>query len=381
MKAIRHILAACLVSTAAIQPLLAETGVTDSTITLGMSAPLTGPASGHGQELKNVISAYLEQVNKRGGVNGRKLQLTVLDDGYEAEKAVANTKTLIETNKVFALLGYYGSTAMTDAMNKVFGPARVPMIGGISGAMSLRQPPAGNPNNRYMFVQRASYADEAEAIGTQLTTLGLKNIAVFYQNDGFGKAGLEGLTNALKKSNLTPSATGTVERNSEDISKAVEAIAKATPQAVVMVTLFKPSAAMVKALRKANQSPMFMTLSPVGADQLTQELGNDARGIGISQVMPYPWNDIIPIVKEYQQLVGKQTPFSYMSFEGFVIAKVAVEGIRKAGKDLSREKLVSALEGMNQDFGGYRVSFSSNNHAGSQYVQLTVIGPGGKLIK
>ncbi len=236
---------------------------------------------------------------------------------------------------------------MTEAMNKVFGPAKVPMIGGISGAMSLRQPPAGNPNNRYMFSQRASYADEAEAIGNQLATLGLKNIAVFYQNDGFGKAGLEGLTTALKKHNLAPSATASVERNSEDISKAVETISKASPQAVVMVTLFKPTAALVKALHKANQSPMFMTLSPVGAEQLTQELGNDARGIGISQVMPYPWNDTVPVVKEYQHFIGKQGPYTYMSMEGFIIAKLAVEAIRKAGgKELSREKLVSTLEGI-----------------------------------
>lgn len=382
MKAIRLILVACLLGLASSQPSLAETGVTDTTITLGMSAPLTGPASGHGQELKNVITAYFDQVNKNGGINGRKLQLTVMDDGYEAEKAVANSKTLIETNKVFALLGYYGSVSITESMTKVFGPAHVPLIGGISGAMSLRLPPAGNPHNRYMFSQRASYADEAEAIGTQLATLGLKNIAVFYQNDGFGKAGLEGLTTALKKHNLTPSATGTVERNSEDIGKAIEAIAKVNPQAVVMVTLYKPAAAMVKALRKANQNPMFMTLSPVGADQLTQELGNDARGIGISQVMPFPWNDTIAIVKEYQHLVGKQAPYSYMSLEGFVIAKMAAEAIRKAGgKELTREKLVSTLESMNQDFGGYRISFGPNNRAGSQYVQLTVIGAGGKLVK
>ena len=382
MKAIRLILSACLLGLTACQAAFAETGVTDTSITLGMSVPLTGPASAHGQELKAVIGNYFEQVNKSGGVNGRKLQLTVLDDAYDPEKAVANTTTLIETNKVFALLGYYGSTALTDAMNKAFGPAKVPMIGGISGAMSLRQPPAGNPNNRYMFIQRASYADEAEAIGTQLATLGLKNIAVFYQNDGFGKAGLEGLTTALKKHNLTPSATASVERNSTDIGKAVEVIAKAAPQAVVMVTLFKPTAAMVKALRKANQSPMFMVLSPVGADQLTQELGADARGIGISQVMPYPWNDTLPIAKEYQHFIGKQGTYSYMSMEGFIIAKLAVEAIRKAGaKDLTREKLVTALESINQDFGGYRIAFSPSNHAGSQFVQLTVIGAGGKLIK
>lgn len=382
MKAIRHLLSACLILSVTVQASLAENGVTDNAIALGMSVPLSGPASAQGQELKKIISTYFDQVNKSGGINGRKIQLNVMDDAYDPEKTVANTRTLIENDKVFALLGYYGSTAITDAMNKVFGPAKVPMIGAISGAMSLRQPPATHPNNRYMFSQRASYADEAEAIGTQLATLGLKNIAVFYQNDGFGKAGLEGLSSALKKHQLTPSATGTVERNSDDIGKALEAIAKVNPQAVVMITLHKPTAAMVKALRKANQSPMVMTLSPVSAEQLSQELGSEARGIGIAQVMPYPWNDTVAIVKEYRQFVGKQGPYSYTGLEGYVIAKIAVDALRKAGgKDLTREKLVSTLEGMNQDLGGYRVAFNPNSRSGSQFVQLTVIGPGGKLIK
>jgi len=381
MKAIRLTLAACAFGLASFFPVHAETGVTDSTITLGMSIPLTGPAGSHGQEIKNVIGSYFEQVNKGGGVNGRKLQLVALDDGYDATKAVANTKTLIETNKVFALIGYYGTSSIDDAMNKAFGPAAVPMIGGISGAMSLRQTPSTNPNNKFMFNLRASYADEAEAIGTQLVTLGMKNIAVFYQNDGFGKAGLDGLTAALKKHNLSPVATGTVERNSEDIGKALDTIAKANPQAVVMVTLYKPAALLVKGLHKSGLGPMFMTLSPVGADQLTMELGNDARGIGISQVMPYPWNDTVTVVKEYQRMIGKSTPPSYMGMEAFIIAKTATEAIRKLGKDVTREKLVATLESLNQDVGGYRVGFSGNSRSGSHFVELTVLGANGKLMK
>ena len=382
MKPLQRVLISSLAALALFGTARAETGVTDSAITLGMSLPLSGPAIAHGQEIKNVVSAYFEQVNKAGGVNGRKIELVTLDDGYETERTVANTKTLIANNKVFALLGYYGSTPITEAMNNVFGPAGVPMLGAVSGAMTLRQPPASNHNNRFMFNLRASYADEAEAIGNQLVTLGMKNIAVFYQNDGFGKAGLEGLTAALKKHNLTPSAVGTVERNSDDISKAVDAIAKANPQAVVMVTLFKPTAAMVKALHKAGQYPSFMTLSPVGADQLNQELGNEARGIGISQVMPYPWNDTVAVVKEYQRVTGKSGNYSYMGMEAYIMARTTVEALRKAGgKDISREKLIAAMEGLNQDLGGYRVAFGPNNRSGSRYVELTVIGPGGKLMK
>ena len=186
----------------------AETGVTDSTITLGMSAPFTGPNGVYGMQMREAMTTYFDQVNKSGGVNGRKIELITIDDGYETDRTVANTKSLIQEKQVFALIGYYGSSPTTEAMNKVFGPAKVPLVGTISGAGTLREAPSANPNNKYMFNVRASYADEAEAIVTQMLALGLKNIAVFYQNDGFGKSGLDGVTNALKRANLAPVAVG-----------------------------------------------------------------------------------------------------------------------------------------------------------------------------
>ncbi|MGE5469444.1 MAG: ABC transporter substrate-binding protein [Bacteroidota bacterium] len=361
---------------------MAEPGVTDSSISLGMSAPLSGPNGAYGLDMRQTIQAYFEQINKSGGINGRKLDLVALDDGYETERTLANTKTLINDKHVFALLSYYGSSPTTEAMNGVFGPARVPLVGTISGAMTLREPISSNANTRYMFNVRASYADETEAIVNQLVSLGLKNIAVFYQNDGFGKSGLDGVTQALKKYNLAPSAIGTVERNSLDVSKAVEPIAKTNPQAVIMVTLYKPTAAFVKAMKKAGQAPMFMTLSPVGTEQLIQELGPDARGIGISQVAPYPWNDIVPVVHDYQRLFAKGGAYSYYGMEAYLMARTMVEGLRRAGKDLTREKLTTALEGMNNvDFGGYRVNYGANSRVGSRHVELTVVGAGGKILK
>lgn len=380
-KAARFALAGWLCATAAVA---AEVGVTDSTVTIGMSSPFSGPNGAYGLEMKEAIGAYFEHLNKTGGVNGRKLELIALDDGYETERTVANTRKLINEHGVFALLQYYGSSPTTQAMNDVFGPARVPLVGTISGAGTIRVSPRENANNRYMFNIRASYADETDAIVSQLVSLGLKNIAVFYQNDGFGLSGLEGVTAALKKHNVTPSAVGTVERNSLDVDAAVKAIAKAAPQAVVMVTLFKPTAAFVKAMRKVGQNPQFMTLSPVGADLLAKELGNDARGIGISQVMPYPFNDTTPVVREYQRLLQakKNTNYSYYGIEGYITAKVLVEAIRKTGKDLTREKLVQTLEGMsNLDVGGYRVNFSPSERSGSKYVDLTVIGSGGRVLR
>jgi ABC-type branched-subunit amino acid transport system substrate-binding protein len=356
----------------------AEAGITDSTITLGMSSPFSGPNAAYGLEMKEVINAYLQQINRNGGINGRKLELVALDDGYETDRSVANTKKLINDYKVFALLGYYGSSPTTAAM-EVFSAARVPLVGTISGADSLR-----TPVNRFMFHVRASYADETEAIVAQLVSLGIRRIAVFYQNDGFGRSGFDGATNALKRFDLKPVAAGTIERNSLDVSAAVAAIAKADAQAVVMVTLYKPTALFVQQMHKAGQHPQFITLSPVGADLLVKELGTEARGIGISQVMPYPWNKAMPLVKEYQRLLLQQTKqesFSYYGVEAYAATKVLVEALEKAGRNLTREKLVGALEAMTSlDLGGYTVSYSPLNHNGSKFVELTVIGNNGRVL-
>jgi ABC-type branched-subunit amino acid transport system substrate-binding protein len=359
----------------------AEPGVTENTIIMGMSSPFSGPNGAYGTDMRGVIERYFDQVNKSGGVNGRKINLVALDDGYETDRTVANTNTLINDKKVFGLMAFYGSSPTTEAMNKVFGPARVPLVGTISGAGTLREPISQNPGSNYMFNIRASYANETEAIVNQLVSLGLKNIAVFYQNDGFGKSGLEGVTAALKKHNLTPMVAATVERNSVEVKPAVDAIAKANPQAVVMVTLYKPTAAFVTAMKKAGQNPMLMTLSPVGTEQLVAELGADARGIGISQVMPYPWNSVVPMVRDYQKLVGAKGGYSYYGIEAYVTARITVDALKKAGKDLTREKYIAALESTNADLGGFTVAFSGTSRQGSRFVEMTVVGPGGKVLK
>ncbi|HNC52225.1 MAG TPA: ABC transporter substrate-binding protein [Accumulibacter sp.] len=362
--------------------LAGEVGVTDSTILIGMTAPFSGPSGAYGLDMKTVINAYFRQINDAGGIHGRRLDLRAIDDGYETERTLVNTRNLIAQEKVFALLASYGSSPTTAAMNEVFGIARVPLVGTISGADSIRQSPKDNPNNRYMFNVRASYANETEAIVNQLTSLGFKNIAVLYQNDGFGKSGLDGVVAALKKHGQAPSAVATVERNSVDVGQAVQTIAKANPQAVIMVTLYKPTAAFVRAMRKIGQTPQFMTLSPVGADLLVQELGDEARGIGISQVMPYPWNDATPIVREYQRLLGPNGKPSYYGLEAYAMAKLLVDAIRKTGKDLTREKFIATLENMqNHDLGGYRVSYSANDRLGSRFVDLTVVGSGGRVLR
>jgi ABC-type branched-subunit amino acid transport system substrate-binding protein len=362
----------------------ADQGITESSITLGMSAPLSGPNGAYGTDMLQTIQSYFDSINKSGGIHGRSIELVAMDDGYETERTLANTNALIKDKSVFALLSFYGSSPTTEAMNKVFGPARVPLVGTISGAGTLREPVSANPNSRYMFHVRTSYANETSVIVNHLTSLGITRVAVFYQNDGFGKSGLEGISKALERRNLEPVSVGTVERNSLDVSNAVDTIAKSNPQAVIMVTLYKPTAAFMKAMKQAGQNPMFMTLSPVGTEQLVQELGSlDPRGLGISQVVPYPWKSSVPVVHEYQRFSSKPGKYSYYGLEGYLMARTMVEGLsRMGGKDPSRERLVSALETMRDvDFGGFRVSYSPTSHMGSGFVELTVLGQGGKILK
>ena len=363
---------------------MADPGVTDTTITLGMSAPLSGPNGAYGVDMRQTIEAYFDSINKSGGVHGRKLELLVLDDGYETGRTVANTRTLIDDKNVFALLSFYGSSPTTEAMNKVFGPAKVPLVGTISGAGTLREPISSNANSRYMFHVRTSYADETAVIVKHLTGLGITRIAVFYQNDGFGKSGLDGVSAALRQHNLVPVAVGTVERNSVDVSRAVETIAKSNPQAVIMVTLYKPTAAFIVAMKQAEQYPMFMALSPVGTEQLIQELGGASpRGLGISQVVPYPWSAASPVVREYQKFSAKPGVYSYYGMEGYLMARTMVEGLKRTpAKDFTRERLVTALETLNNmDLGGFKLNYSPTVRQGSSFVELTVLGPNGKLLK
>jgi ABC-type branched-subunit amino acid transport system substrate-binding protein len=347
-------------------------GVSGDTILIGQSAALSGPAEELGKEMKAGAEAYFDAVNKSGGINGRKIKLVSLDDGYEPERAAANTKTLINENKVLALFGYVG-TPTSNASLPIFTEAKVPFIGAFTGAQSLR-----DPYNRYIFNVRASYFDETEAIVGHLVQQGIKNIGVFYQNDAYGKAGLAGVERALKKRNLEIAITATVERNTVDVSKAVEALAKSKTGAVIMISAYKSCAAFIKEMKRVGALQQYWNVSFVGSRALSNELGDDGRGVQISQVVPFPWQDSIPIVREYQKRIGGAQKTSFTSLEGYIAAKVLVEGMRRAGKNLNRESLVDGLAGLGKvDLGGFTVHYAADNHNGSSFVDLTIISRGG----
>jgi ABC-type branched-subunit amino acid transport system substrate-binding protein len=344
-------------------------GVTDTTITLGQGAVLTGPAQELGIQMRDGALAYFNHINAKGGVHGRKIVLKSVDDGYEPAGAVAATKKLIEQEKVFALFGYVG-TPTFNAAAPILTEAKVPLVAAFTGAESLR-----DPLNRYVFNVRASYYDETEQIVNHLTSMSVNKIAVFYQNDAYGKAGLEGVVRALKRRNIEMAGTTTVERNTVDVAKAVEDMRKVQPQAIVMVSAYKSCAAFIREMKRAGMNPSFWNVSFVGSKALAKELDKEGRGVQISQVVPFPWDSSVPVVKEYQKLINPdgKTELNFSSLEGFISAKVMVEGLRRAGRNLTREGLIKALESMDAyDVGGFKISYSPQDHRGSRYVDLTI---------
>ena len=356
----------------------AETGVDAGFVTIGQSAALSGPAQELGSEMRLGAQTYFNLVNQAGGVFGRQIKLVSLDDGYEPDRAVANTKKLISEDKVFALFGYVG-TPTSNAALPIFTEAKVPFFGAFTGAESLR-----NPLNRYIFNIRASYFDETEKIIEQVTSVGGKNIAVFYQDDAYGKAGLAGVERALAKRSLKITSTGTIERNTVKVEAAVASLVPKQPDAIVMISAYKSSAAFVKAAKKAGYTGQFHNVSFVGSRALADELAAQGHGVAISQVVPFPFTPSLPIVAEYQKALkasGSSQP-SFTSLEGFIAARVFVEGLKRAGKDLTREKLISALESMNNvDIGGFNINFSPKSHNGSSFVDLTMIGRNKTFVK
>jgi ABC-type branched-subunit amino acid transport system substrate-binding protein len=356
----------------------AEDGVTANRILLGQAAVFSGPSAQLGIQMRNGIKAYLDYVNQHGGVNGRKIELVSEDDRYEPSVAPSASKKLIEEHKVFALLGYVG-TPTGVAHLPVVTQAKVPLVGMFTGAEALRA-----PINRYVFHVRASYYDETEKIVEQVVSTGGKKIAVFYQNDAYGEAGRKGTEIALNKRSMKIHSNGTVERNTLKVEDAVKTINSSEPDAVVMVGAYAACAEFIKQMKKAGSGATFYNVSFVGSKALADALGESGSGVAISQVVPFPWGTAVPVVKEYQALAAKSgfNDYNFSAMEGFLTAKVMVEGLRRAGKNPTRENLVDALERMQDvDLGGFYVSYSPKNHAGSRFVDLTIIGRNGKFLR
>lgn len=345
-------------------------------IILGQSAAFTGPAAQLGIQFHAGAKLHFDQLNAQGGIGGRSVEIRKLDDGYEPERCAENTRKLLD-DEVAALFGYIGTPTSIAAL-PLAAKAKVPFIAPFSGAMALR-----TPQNRYAFHIRASYNDETALIVRQLHNVGITKIAVFYQNDAYGKAGLDGVTLALAELKLKPLATATIERNSTDVAKAVATIHAAAPEAVIQISAYQASAAYIRAARKAGYGGGFYNVSFVGTQALADALGKDGAGVVVSQVVPSPYSGSKPISREFVEAARKTNgavQINFSSMEGFLAAKIMAEGLRRNGGKTGAEGIISALESINgQPFGGFNVNFSRSEHIASSFVEMSMLTGDGRI--
>ena len=359
-------------------PAAAEDGVTADTIVFGQAAVLEGPAAALGKGMQLGIQAAFEEANRAGGVNGRKLKLTSVDDGYEPDRAIAQTRKLIEEDKVFALIGAVG-TPTSAAAQPIATTAKVPFIGAFTGAGFLRNAKLENVINI-----RASYGAETEAWIRHLTEdLKVKKIAILYQDDAFGRAGLDGVKAAMQKRSMELVAEATYERNTVAVKSALLTLKRAEPEAVVMVGAYKPCAEFIKLARKVDFNPAFVNISFVGASALAKELGPEGKGVVVSQVVPFPWDTSLKVVADYQAALtaidAKAAP-EFVSLEGYLVGRLAIAALAKTGADPTREGLIRTIKETGKfDIGGLPMNFSATRNEGLDQVFMTVIQPDGSF--
>jgi ABC-type branched-subunit amino acid transport system substrate-binding protein len=356
---------------------LAETpGVTNNSILIGSCSALDGPAHFLGRQTVLGASAYLHMVNDDGGVFGRKIQLQAFDDSYDPDKAPACFKRMTKEG-VFAL-GFFVGTPTAKVYVPLAEQEKIPVVGLFTGAQLLYEPLKPEIIN-----VRASYYDETREQVDKLWEANVRKIAVIYQDDPFGKAVLDGVKLALQRHGASPAALGTFTRNTVDITEGLKAVMADRPQAVVIAGPYAPAAAIVKQAHREGWKPQFLSVSFIGTEEFIKEAGPDAEGMIITQVMPpYDRTDYATVVL-YRKYLEKYSPGeapTFVSLEGFVDAMVLVEGLKRAGKDLTREKFIAGIEsihGMNVGLGPrLMLSYSASDHKGFDDVYPTVVKDG-----
>jgi ABC-type branched-subunit amino acid transport system substrate-binding protein len=357
---------------------LADPGVSADVITLGQSTALSGPLGDLGQDLHKGAKVYFDALNARGGVNGRTIKLVTKDDVYDTKKTLENVESFIAADATFALFGTFG-TPNNEALIPVAQKAGLPVLMPLTGSRSIR-----GKSSEGTFNLRASYADEVERQVEHLFTLGTKKLAVAYQNNAFGKEFLAATLEAMERRKLKPLVAVSVENTGSDAALAIEKMLATNPEAVLLGLAGKPAIDVIRGVKQRQRGLQMYGLSVLGTPSNLRALGADGTGVSITQVVPFPLNSPLSLVREYQQAMtaAGHTDFSHLSLEGYINAKVTTEGLRRAGKALTRAGLVSALDSMrNYGVGGLDVSFGQGAASGSRFVELTMINSQGKLIK
>jgi ABC-type branched-subunit amino acid transport system substrate-binding protein len=355
-----------------------EVGVSSGSILFGQAAALEGPSSALGQGMRQGILAAFAEINAKGGVHGRKLELISRDDGYDPDRSVVQTIKLIEEDKVFALIGAVG-TPTAVATVPISSARNVPFIGPFTGAEFLRSPELHNVVNI-----RASYSAEAEAWIRHLTEdLHYSNIAIFYQDDAFGRDGLAGVKSALQRRGLELSAEGTFERNTRAVGAALRTLKRAEPQAIVMVGTYGPCAEFIKLAHRSGFNPTFVAISFVGATALAKELGPEGNGVVVSQVVPFPWDASVKAVADYQAAEKALDPAltpDFVSLEGYLSGRLVAAALEMAGPNPTRAEMLRIINDLGRfDIGGDIMTFGRELRDTPAKVFMTVIQPDGSF--
>ena len=352
-------------------------GVTDDQILFGQSAAFTGPAEELGKNMEFGIRAAFHEINQQGGVHGRELILLSLDDRYEPEAAIANTRLLIEVHRVFALIGAVGTPTSRSAVPVAF-EAGVPYIAPFTGAEILRNDELVNVINL-----RASYYQETEEMVERLTTdLGVTRIGVLYQDDSYGRAGYNGVRRALEKRDMEMVSIGVYTRNTTAVKAALLDLRRGEPEAVIMIGAYNPVAALIKWARQIDMDAIFMTVSFVGSNALAEELGSDGEGVFVTQVVPFPTDSTKQIIKDYLRAVRELSSWhdaGFVSLEGYLAGRLAIAALEHCGPEPTRQCFLESVRSIGLiDLGGFKLNYEGmNDNQGSDEVFLTMIDSDG----
>jgi ABC-type branched-subunit amino acid transport system substrate-binding protein len=345
--------------------LLALAQAAGAEILIGQSAGLSGGQAGYSKDVRAGILAYFEAINRAGGVHGQPLKLIVEDDKGSRQQVLENTKKLIEKEKVFALIGYT-SGAGVEAALPMIQEAKVPMLSPATGNAGIRL-----NTHRYLFHSRAGYADEMRRMVDTLATIGMNRIALVYLSDT--TVNRQVMEDALTANKLKAVAAVGLDRNSKDFSKEISALLAAEPQAVLFITNDKPVVEIVRAMKRKNYGGEFAVASFAGTSFIN-DLKDDGIGVKVIQVLPSPHKTSVRVAREFREHLKQLDPSAqpnYTNFEGYVAARVLVEGLKRAGKGATREKFVATLETFKEvDIGGYFIEYSPKSHGGSRFVDI-----------
>lgn len=353
----------------------AENGVGPDLVLIGRSAGMTGSLAARMKPATEAMEATFAAVNAAGGVNGRKIRLKTLDDGNDPQRAAENTRRLVDEDKVFVMFANSG-TPQTVAAVKVLAERNVPLIGTSSGADSVQV------YNPLVFHYKASYGAELKKIAAHMKTIGISRVAIVFSPDPTGNEAKAVAEAALKEQAITPMAVTSTKP--EDLTQLFAGFGTAPPQAIMLVALAAPGAAFFKELQKQTLRPQVFTWSIAGVEAIHKEVGERIRGLVVSQVFPWPQSQSSRLASDYRKLMKDAglADGGYPGIEGYVAARLLVEALQRAGRELTRERLVATLRGMrNVDLGGDLVNFGPTDHVGRSFVELTMVGADGKFVR